>query len=133
MIRMHRIIHLKTRYTLPACLYLPRVQTYAFKALESSDTQKVRWMKFDPNALLATIGVPTLVVKGDRSVRLVAEDDWFTRSGMSNYVRFKVIPQMGHRLKEADFETDITRSDRNRTMSLHPDLIITITTYIANI
>jgi hypothetical protein len=74
-----------------------------------------------------------LVARVNRDVRLVAEDDWFTRSGMSDYVRFKIIPQMGHRLKEADPETDITRSDRNRTMSLHPDLIITITTYIANI
>lgn len=33
------------------------------------------WMKFDPNALLRTISVPTLVVKGDRDERLVAEGD----------------------------------------------------------
>ncbi len=52
---------------------------------------------------------------------------------MPEHVNFKIISHMGHLLKETDSEADISRSYRDRSMRVHPDLIEAITNLIENI
>ena len=99
---------------------------------EGSESYLASWMKFDPSMLLRTISIPTLVIKGDRDERLVAEEDWFMQSGMPDHVQFKIIPGMGHVLKEVHSPEDIVRSYQDGSMPVHPALLEAIKTFISN-
>lgn len=99
--------------------------------LEGSEAYLASWMQYDPQAILQTLRVPALVVKGDMDEHLHTSDECFEASTMPAHVEIKEIKNMGHLLKEVHTQNDIVRSYRDRTMPLHPDLVETINTFIA--
>ena len=98
---------------------------------EGSEAYLASWMQYDPQAILQTLMVPALVVKGDMDERLHTSDDWFEASTLPAHVEIKEIRNMGHLLKEVYSQNDISRSYRDGTMPLHPDLVETINTFIS--
>ncbi|WP_353118323.1 acyl-CoA thioester hydrolase/BAAT C-terminal domain-containing protein [Myroides odoratus] len=102
-------------------LYRPSVQPYLMS-----------WMKYNPSAEIAKIKQPTLIIDGDKDIQVsIKQGDLLSQANPK--AKRMTLKNMNHVLKQIDKDEDNMKSYGDPSFPLHPELALTIATFIQTV